>query len=118
MDRGHGCGSGHGILLSVVVDQLDIFGASVSPFETDPPLLVDADAVQAGAVSFQFLESIAWRDLQVAEQLGSVENQELPEGNPLGSVVELAGSLPLPDPLGLPISERSDHSSDSNGWRY
>jgi hypothetical protein len=36
----------------------------------------------------------------------------------LGAVVKLADSLPLPDPLGLLVSERPDHIGDSNGWRY
>jgi hypothetical protein len=91
MDRGHGCGSGHGFPLSVVIDQLNIFCARVGPFETDPPLLVDPDAVRADAVALQLLESIARGDPQVAENLGSVEDQQLPEGNPLGAVVKFGG---------------------------
>jgi hypothetical protein len=102
----------------VVVDQLDIFGGSVGPLETDPPLLVDADAVRTGAVALQLLESIARGDPQIAENLGSVKDQQLPEGNPLSSVIELADPLPRPDPFGLLVSERPDHIVNSNGWRY
>ena len=118
MDRGHGCGRGHGFLLSVVVDQLDIFGACVGPGEADPPLLVDPDAVRAGAIALQLFESISRRDPQVAENLGGVEDQQLAEGDSLGAVVKLADALPHPDPLGLLVSERPDHISDSNDWRY
>jgi len=99
----------------VIVDQLNIFGALIGPFETDSPLLVDSDAVRAGAVALQLLESIAWGDPQVAENLGGVEDQQLPESNPLGAVVELAGTLPLPDPLGFLVSERPDHIINNNG---
>ncbi len=73
---------------------------------------------EPAAVALQLFEPIARRDPQVAENLGSVEDQQLPEGDPLGAVVKLADPLPHPDPLGLLVSERSDHISDSNEWRY
>ena len=100
--------------LSVVVDQFDIFGASVGPLEADPPLLVDTNAVRAGAVALQLFESIARRDPQVAENLGSVEDQQLSEGDPLSGVVKPSDPLPPPDPFGLLLSERPDHITDSN----
>jgi hypothetical protein len=52
MDRGHDRGLVHGILLSVIVDEFNVFGACVGPPEADPPLLVDSDAVRAGAIAF------------------------------------------------------------------
>lgn len=102
----------------MVIDQLNVFSAFIGPFETDSPLLVDSDAVRAGAVALQLLESIAWGDPQVAENLGGFEDQQLPESHSLGAVVELAGTLPLPDPLGFLVSERPDHVSNNNGQRY
>jgi hypothetical protein len=43
-------------------------------------------------------EAIGRGDPQVADDLGGVEDQKLPECNPLGAVIELADSLPLPEP--------------------
>jgi hypothetical protein len=37
----------------VVVHDLDVFGADRRPGETDPELVVDADAVLAGPISFE-----------------------------------------------------------------
>jgi hypothetical protein len=102
-------------LLSVVVDELDIFSAGVGPVETDSPLLVHPDAVRPGTVALQLLESVAGGNPQIAENLGSIKNQQLPEDNSLRAVVESTDSLSLPDPLGLLVSERPDHISDNNG---
>ena len=103
-------------LLSVVVDQLDIFGGSVGPLGTDSPFLVDAVAVRTGAIALQLLESIARGDPQIAENLGSVKDQQRTEGDPLSSVIGLADSLPCPDPFGLLVSQRPDYTTVTDGF--
>src|SRR5271166_4561706 len=50
-----------GFSFLVVVDQFDVAGAAGTPGEADAPLVVDADAVLAGAAAGQFLESVARR---------------------------------------------------------
>jgi len=42
----------------MVVDDLDVKGVTAPPLETDPPLLVDADALLALAIAFQGLELV------------------------------------------------------------
>jgi hypothetical protein len=69
---------GHGIPLSVVVDDLHILCTCIGPTEADPPLLVDSDAVLAFPVSFQLLQTVAGWDPEVIQVLGSVEKQQLP----------------------------------------
>jgi hypothetical protein len=50
------------LLSSMIVDNLDIVGMSLKPYETDAPLLVDADAHLAGSISLQRFEPVAgWR---------------------------------------------------------
>jgi hypothetical protein len=39
----------------VIIDELEVKGVSVTPPETDPPLLVDPDAVLALSVALQRL---------------------------------------------------------------
>jgi hypothetical protein len=42
----------------MVIDDLDVQGVTVTPPETDPPLLVDPDAVLALSIALQSLELI------------------------------------------------------------
>jgi hypothetical protein len=117
VDRRHDRGSGHGLSLSVVVDDLDEFGACVSPSEADPPLLVDANAVVPSTIAFQILEPIPRRHPQITQGVGCIENDQLAESHPLGALVELPHSLPLPNAFGVVVSERPDHIDDNNGSR-
>jgi hypothetical protein len=54
----------------VVIHDLDFVGVSVAPGETDPPLIVDSDAVVAFPVSSKGFQSIARRDPEIREALG------------------------------------------------
>src|SRR5271154_6866672 len=54
-----GAKSAIGFSFLVVVDEFDVAGATGTPGEADAPLVVDADAVLAGAAAGQFLQSIA-----------------------------------------------------------
>ena len=51
-----------GSIRSVEVDEFGILGTSISPHETDPPLVVDADAALSLAVALQLLQQIPGRD--------------------------------------------------------
>ena len=55
-------------VVSVVIDDLDVMRIAVVPAETDAPLVVDADAVLAIAVSFQCLQAVAGRYAQVVQR--------------------------------------------------
>jgi len=45
----------------MVIDNLYVKGVTITPPETDPPLLVDSDAALAPAIAFQSLELVrAW----------------------------------------------------------
>jgi hypothetical protein len=61
----------------VVVDDLNVFRPSGCPSKADPPLLVDADAVVAGAITLELLKPIAWRDSEISDDISSIEDQKL-----------------------------------------
>jgi hypothetical protein len=46
----------------VVIGDADLMGVVVLPFEDDPPLLIDADAVEVPQVSGQLFETVAGRN--------------------------------------------------------
>ncbi len=67
----------------MVIDNFDIPGVAVLPFEADSPLIIDSDAVLAFPVILQLLEAIAWRDSEVVEADGSVDLEKFSEGHPV-----------------------------------
>jgi len=62
----------------VVVDYFDLLrpGGARRPFETDAPLIVDPDAVEAGAITPQCFQPIAWQLRQIAEAGRGVQDVE------------------------------------------
>ena len=79
--------------------------------EADAPLPVDSDAVGIGAIALQFLQPVSRRDPEITQRIGSVKDEELAQGHPLGSLVELPGRLSLPDALGVLVFEGPEHGS-------
>ena len=66
----------------MIVADVHIGGTRVGPAKDDPPLIVDADAVETSEFSLQPLQSIAGRRGQIAKRLRIVENVQLPRGDP------------------------------------
>jgi hypothetical protein len=62
----------------VVINNLDIFRVPVTPSETDTPLIVDPDAVLAGAVTCQSLKPITRREPQVVKPGRGVQIAQFP----------------------------------------
>ena len=55
----------------------------VRPLKTDPPLIVDPDAVLALAIARQRLETVSWQCCQVLKEMGGFDTIELESGRPL-----------------------------------
>jgi len=49
----------------MIVNDFDIVSVSVAPDETNPKLVIDADAMLPGSVTLQRLQAVAWRNPQV-----------------------------------------------------
>jgi hypothetical protein len=62
----------------VVVNDLDLLWASVGPPETDPPLVVDSDAVLTRSIALQLLEPVAWRQAKLFERNDRADLPQLP----------------------------------------
>src|SRR5271168_4430607 len=75
-----GAKSAMGLSFLVIVDEFDIPGAAAGPGEADAPLVVDADAVLAGAGAGELFQSVARRHAQVVDALGGVDENEFVVG--------------------------------------
>ena len=61
----------------MIVDKFNVQGFAVSPCEADAPLIVDADAVLTGSVTFKRFEPVTRRGAQKIQCLSSVELGQL-----------------------------------------
>ena len=66
---------------SMVVDDLDITCVAVPPFETDPPLLIDANAVLSLPASRQRFKPVGRRNPQIINGGAAIQHPQLAEGN-------------------------------------
>jgi hypothetical protein len=55
------------VFFLVIVDDFDFMRISPYPFEAEPPLVVNPNAVLSGSISLKFLQVIGRYSLQVAE---------------------------------------------------
>ena len=94
---------------SVIVNNLDREGIAVSPPETDPPLIIDANTVLAGAIAFQLLQAVAGRDPEILQPLGGVYHTKFPEHEPVELGGEAADPFALKEALRIAIGEAGDH---------
>jgi hypothetical protein len=99
-----------GACLSVVVNDLDLLWASVGPPETDPPLVVDSDAVLTRSIALQLLEPVAWRQTKFFERNGRADLTQLPQRRSLYPRIQRTNPFTTPQPLGVLASERPDHA--------
>jgi hypothetical protein len=67
----------------MVVDNLNVVGVTLSPPETDPPLLVDSDAVLSQAASAQRLDVVAGRNPKILKRLRAIQHEKLAESSAL-----------------------------------
>nr|WP_310778989.1 hypothetical protein [Candidatus Palauibacter scopulicola] len=93
----------------MVVDDLDVVRVSGAPEETDPPLLVDANAVLIGPIALQFLQPIARRHPEIRKINGRVEHPELSERASLNVRRQSRNGTALEEALGITVAESLDH---------
>jgi hypothetical protein len=57
----------------VIINDFDIVSIAIHPAKAKSPLLVDADAMRALAVSPQAFQVVAWRTIQIAQNIRTVQ---------------------------------------------
>jgi hypothetical protein len=67
----------------VVIDDFHIVGTIVSPHKTDPPLIVDTDAVLPGPISSQGFQAIARGNPKILQARRHCQLSELAQRCPL-----------------------------------
>ena len=101
----------------MVIDNRQIVGVAVTPRETDPPLIVDADAVLRGSIAAQFLKAVAGRDAKIVESLRRVDRNEFAKHRAPQLGRESAHWLAGEEAFGVAVAKALDHRSDVNATR-
>ena len=94
----------------MVINNFDIFRASLGPAEANPELFVDSNAVLALAVTMQWLQHISGRYFQNIQLACSLELPNFPQGNSL-EIDEVPDAASPCQFLGILTLERYDHGS-------
>jgi hypothetical protein len=92
----------------VIVDNLDLVRISITPRETNPPLIVDSYTVFAFPVTVQGLQTIPRRRCQIAQFYSAIDLAQLSPCYLLNRP-KTPAALALVKPLGLRATERLDH---------
>lgn len=93
----------------MIINDLDLVSVSINPPETDSPLIVDANAVLSGAISFQTFEAVAVRKSQVLKPSGTCKQFKLSAGDSFDRH-ETTDKFVICQPLSVARTEGSNHA--------
>jgi hypothetical protein len=94
----------------VVVDDLDIVRVPRSPAKTDPPLVIDSDAVLPLPTSLELLKPVSRRDSQIFDDGGRIEHPELSKTDLLNVRTELSDALASEESFSVAVLKALDHT--------
>jgi hypothetical protein len=97
------------VLFLMVVHNLNPFCVIPNPLETNPPLIVDPDAVLDFPSASQGFQPIARRTSKIAQGSRFVKILQLSSGHLLHILSQHQGALPLKDFLRLPAGKATYH---------
>ena len=92
----------------MIIGDFDGMGSVRHPDKTDPPLIIDPDAVLSDPIPFQFLQPISCRRQQIFKIRCAIEHRQLPFRH-LPKAGELLDVLSGKDQLRLLVSKASDY---------
>jgi hypothetical protein len=95
--------------LLMIIDDFDVIRLAVAPDKTQPPLIVNADAVLAEPITLQRLQVIAGRYTQKIQCSGGMQLHQLSQCDAFKRLEPLY-ALTLEQGLGIGALKRLDHA--------
>jgi hypothetical protein len=92
----------------MIIGDFHLESVALTPYEADPVLIVDPDAVLSCAVSFERFQAIAGEKGKIRKHVGSMDLDELPLDE-LSKPIEALGISAVKNMLRISGSERSNH---------
>jgi hypothetical protein len=93
----------------VIIDELNVVGVAILPTKADTPLLVHANAVLAGSIPPELLQSVTRWHAKIAELLGRVHRHEFAQHRALKIRRISPDGFASEQSLGVAIGERLNH---------
>ena len=93
----------------MVADEFHVRGIRAGPAKTDPPLVVDPNAVLPGAIAFELLQPVAGRHSKVIECFRGIQSDEFPEHRPSEIGRKAPYGLAAKEPLGIALGKAGNH---------
>jgi len=92
----------------MIIDKLHVVCAVLPP-KTDSPLVIDANAVLAGAIARELFQAIAGRDPQVLEVFGGINEPQFAEHESVELGRETSHSLSAEESFRVAAAETVNH---------
>jgi hypothetical protein len=92
----------------VIIHDFNVIGVPFAPRKTNPPLVIDADAMLALSITFQALQSVSGQCQERPQIRRGVKHIQFPKGLPLNGL-EPANGFSMEEALGISASEGPDH---------
>jgi len=99
----------------MVIGYGDVGGVLASPTETYAPLIVNADGVLPGTVSFEQFQPVRWWNSQVFKPGGTLQQDEFLQRTGLNVGWKTTGAFSFPQSSGLAACKRFNHSPQVYG---
>ena len=93
----------------MIIDNVDLPSVSITPNETNAPLVVDANAMLPGAVASKNFEPVAGRDPQVIKAASRVDCHQLGPSPLLDLSGQAADGITSEDSRGAFTGKALDH---------
>ena len=87
----------------MVIHHFHVIGVATLPFKTNPPLVVDANAILTGSFAGQFLQAIGRWHAEVAQGARPIQHPQLTQRYLLYVLRQLARELSGKYPLGFSV---------------
>jgi hypothetical protein len=93
----------------VIINDFDAICVTLLPFETDPPLIIDPNAVLPLTISMQPLQLVSGRTAKVIERFCRIQQQKSSQGHTMYSAGNLPREPSMEDLLAFPATKALDH---------
>ena len=100
----------------MIVHDLNILGSAIVPAETDPPLIIDPDAVLPRAIAREPFEAVTRRYTEIVERIRRMHHQQLSKRDTLNDA-KPPGVAAQKQGFRMGTSKAPDHSCNNNAWR-
>ena len=95
----------------MIIDDLDLRRIPCGPYEANPPLIVDSNAVLTTSPSFQGFQAVGRRDAKIFQGFRAVQHAQFSPRYVLNVPRQSARDLTTPDSRRFLIPECVDHAT-------